>query len=172
MTKVYIDENEEGNARHVQFRNPNRKKFLANWSFKAKALLVVSIILAVLLALNISPEPVTGNIGAELPTLVAGYKVDLYATGDDNIYFPDGTVIMFPYSVLLHVDDTSCEAIFAEIAEDQEVTVFERLESDGSYNSWISTRDGVFNSLTEIKPYEKYYVFVEEDCTLDLSVWG
>jgi len=176
MSSITI--NNDGSTFDEADRKKPKKSFLANWSYKAKILLGVVIILVAFLALNYSPAVVDQNIegaafvatiGSELPTLIAGYKVELYANGDNNAYFPDRTVIMFPYSVLLHVNDTSCETIFGEVTEITSVFEQSTLTTD-EWASWIPGR--LFNSLTEITPYEKYYISASADCTLDLSAWA
>ena len=142
----------------------NKKK----WSTKSKVLLAIVVILAILLVLNLSPELISSTRGSELPTLIMGFKINLSKDGDGNSVLPTANQVMFPYSVLIHIDDTSCDALFKPLANltVQEITVGMK-NPDGTWKLWSSAMP--VNELESIEPYVIYYITVEKDAVLDLS---
>ena len=162
MNDMYIDEYGSYG------RQWNTKK---KWSTKSKVLLAIVVILAIMLALNLSPELISSTVGSELPTLIMGFKIDLLKNGDGNSVLPTANQVMFPYCVLVHIDDTSCDALFKPLANTtlQEIVVAEK-KSDGSWETWSSASP--LNDLEKIVPYTVYYITVEKDTVLDLSRWG
>ena len=164
MSDIYIDE--YGNESYRQ-NWQNKKK----WSTKSKVLLGIVIILAILLVLNLSPELITATIGSELPTLIMGFKIELLKDGDGNSVLPTANQVMFPYTVLIHIEDTSCDALFKPIANEtvQTITISQET-AGGGWITWSSASP--INELEEIAPYTVYYITVEKDTILDLSRWG
>jgi len=171
MPRVYIDENDEPGAGRIQFTNPNKKNsFIHHWTLKSKILLAVVIILAFILALNYSPEQTTRTVGSELPTLITGFKIDLYPASSDKTKSDGYNHVMFPYSVLAHVDDNSCDSIFNEISQETDVFVVKVFE-DGN-NAYWSSKNEIAPAFDTIDPYVTYKISVHKEVTLDLSKWG
>ena len=157
------------NGRKTQWTS-GKEHFWTHWTLKSKILLVVVIILAVLLALNIVPHEQVSTIGSELPTLIAGYHINLYDNGDGNPTIPGANMVTFPLSVLIHVNDTSLDAVFGALSDEtnQHINLFHK-NANGAWESWIDGEP--WNPITEVEPYETYYVYVEKDCTLSLVFW-
>jgi len=174
MTDVYIDENDGSEG--VGWGNQYNQKKKGKWSLKAKILLGVVIIFAILLALNFSPEVFSSTVGSEIPTLIMGFKIELRAEsdgGDGNTVVPGSNMVMFPYSVLIHVNDTTCDTVFGSLINDVNTYVeVIYIDPSDNYYAWVSSGVNPYTDLDNIEPYKTYYVTVTEDCVLDLSSWG
>lgn len=161
----------EANGNKTQWRNtPQKKSFWGTWTLKSKILLIFVVLLAVLLCMNLVPgENLVSTIGSEVPTLILGYRIDLDESGDGNILYPDSNMVMVPYSVLTHTDGTM-EGIFGALADETNQRILVKY-IDPNYGEHRFDTDKVNNELDTVDPYKIYYVYVEKDCTLDLSLW-
>ena len=186
MTDIYVEEVDADEKTTMRQRIGNGVQTLKQpkkWTRKNK---ILSVIVVILLGIVVFQVVVPTNIGQEvhtiineIPTLLVGLRQQLYAEGDGSR--GDDSIcnrVVFPYSVMLHVEDNSVEKVFESIVDNitesggslNGLMVFDE-DSEGSLLSWSPAREPQYNDLETIDPYHTYWVYVPIDCMLEITFW-
>ena len=93
------------------------------------------------------------------------FEQELYVIGDGNSQKPESNRIVFPEYVFNIVSSNHPTDVFESILDNGVTYVF---YFTGSSWDWYDFRDNT-GSLITIEPTETYYVYVTQDCVLNIS---